>query len=310
MTNPSITHTHGYLIDTITVADWTESRTLMGVGDAELSVLYDDVIQIKAVSDSTGELEECWYSLTTPIAVSPIVYPKLLFRWKTSDPSLGFGAKIRIKYATGPTYQTVLGESSPEYSTTWKIGTADLLQDKGDITNIFFHAAEDAADNPNGTYYVYYDFLLIHAGTFTFPNVAHDLDFRPPPRYAIIPIPGRVGDITQNLGSELATVTCSCDLDRGDEAFTDTLVSKWKRPQGEETKTDYVNGEVFVEIAHRSYTEPFQWLDTGKHQFKVTLDDPVFRYAKTGTILDLLFREYRRSSASNETYVERFGLNL
>jgi len=170
---------------------------------------------------------------------------------------------------------------------------------------IRFYADEDAADNANGTSQVYYDFLLIHKGTFTFPNVAYGLDFTPPPRYATIPIPSRVGDITQGLGSESATVTASCDLN------IDNATNDWKRPQGTlSPKTDYVNGEVFMEIAHRTYTEPWQWLDTGTEQFKVTLENPVFRRMGKGHVLDLLFREYRLGCASNEYYYERFGLNL
>jgi len=167
-----------------------------------------------------------------------------------------------------------------------------------DLKYIRFYAAEDLLDNPNGTYYVEYEFVLLHKGTFTFPNVGHGLEFTPPPRYAVIPIFGRVGDVTQGGGSESATVTCSCDLDIGD----------WKRTN------DYVDGEVFCDIAHNTSSEPWQWLDTGYEQFKATLENPVFRRSVSGNkaqhILDLLFREYRLSDASNESYVERFGLNL
>ena len=83
-----------------------------------------------------------------------------------------------------------------------------------------------------------------------------------------------------------------------------------RRPQGARPKTDYGNGDVFKEISHRSYTEPWQWLDTGKEQFKATLETPVFRRMGDGHVLDLLFREKRVSDASNEYYYERFGLNL
>jgi len=146
----------------------------------------------------------------------------------------------------------------------------------------------------------------LYKGTFTFPNVGHGLEYTPPPRYAIIPIPSRVGDITQGLGSELATVRASCDLDIG----------TWKRLVANGySADDYVDGQVFDEISHRTYTEPWQWLNTGTgRQFKATLETPVFRYATSGNktthILDLLFREYRLSDASNESHVERFGLNL
>jgi hypothetical protein len=304
------TLTHG---DKYVLSDLINLRTNMDGDDAELSVLYSDVFRIKAVSDSVAELEECCYYFQPGITVDPDFYPKILFRYKTSvSPSGGFGAKIRIKYATGPTYDYVLGSAStPEFSTSWKTGTATLRTDKGDVENIYFYASEDDKAATNGTYYVYFDFVLFHKGTFTFPNVGEGMDFSPPPRYARIPIFGRVGDITQGGGSESATVTCSCDLDIGSETIDGVVVSKWKRPQGEKTKTDYVDGEVFYDIAHNSNSEPWQWLDTGTEQFKATLESPVFRRGGDGHhILDLLFREYRLSCASNETYYERFGLNL
>lgn len=184
--------------------------------------------------------------------------------------------------------QTVLSESS---STTWVIGSATLDADKGDLWGLSLYANQ-------ATGQVYYDFILVCKGIFTFPNCGYGLEFTPPARYAMLEPPGRIGDITQNLGSPSATVTIGCDLDIGD----------WKR------SGDHVDGEVFLDIAHNSRSEPWQWLDTGTEQFKATLDTPVFRRESNGNsvrrILDLTFREYRRSSASHASYVERFGLNL
>jgi len=202
---------------------------------------------------------------------------------------------------------------TPEYSTDWKVVSGDFLADKT-VQWLFFYAAEDEVDNPNGTYYVDYDFLLLHKGTFTFPNCGEGFDFSPPPRYAIIPIFGRVGDVTQGGGSELAVVHCGCNLDVGSETIDGVTVSKWMRPQGATPKTDYVKAEVFYDIAHNTYREPWQWLDTGTEQFKATMETPVFRKpvsgGKTRHVLDLTFREYRAGCGSNEQYYERFGLNL
>jgi len=164
--------------------------------------------------------------------------------------------------------QTILSESS---STTWVTGSATLDTSKGNLLWLWLYANQ-------ATGQVYYDFVLVCKGIFTFPNCGYGLEFTPPARYAM--------------------VTIGCDLDVGD----------WKR------SGDHVDGEVFLDIAHNSSSEPWQWLDTGTEQFKATLDTPVFRRESNGNsvrrILDLTFREYRRSSASHETYVERFGLNL
>ncbi|RLC88037.1 MAG: hypothetical protein DRJ03_04005 [Chloroflexi bacterium] len=242
---------------------------------------HDDYFKINITSSSGNKT----YYIEDNIGyVSPSVYTTFLYRYKTSDTNIK--AKIVAVFASGN--QTILSETS---STTWVKGSATLDTDKGSLTRIRLYANQ-------ATGQVYYDFVLVCKGIFTFPNCGYGLEFTPPARYAMLEIPARVGDITQNLGSPSATVTIGCDLDVGD----------WKR------SGDYVDGEVFLDIAHNSYTEPWQWLDTGTEQFKATLDTPVFRREADGNsarrILELTFREYRRSSASNESYVERFGLNL
>ena len=242
--------------------------------------MYDDYFKLDITSSGGNKVYYLWHS----VDISPSVYPKFVYRYKTSNTNIK--AKIEAVFTGGN--QDILSESS---STTWVTGSATLDTDKGGLQWIRLYANQ-------ATGQVYYDFVLVCKGIFTFPNCGYGLEFTPPARYAMLEIPTRVGDITQNLGSPSATVTIGCDLDVGD----------WKR------SGDYIDGEVFLDIAHNSYTEPWQWLDTGTEQFKATLDTPVFRREADGNsarrILELTFREYRRSSASNESYVERFGLNL
>jgi hypothetical protein len=90
------------------------------------------------------------------------------------------------------------------------------------------------------------------------------------------------------------------------------VVDDWKRPQGvaDASKTDAVRAQVFYQIAHKSSSEPWQWLDTETEQMKVTMEDPIFRRGEGHDVLDLVFREKRVSDAGNENYAERFGLNL
>jgi len=303
LTNPTITYGHGYLTDCDSATGWIEdaSPTLTSTS---LTVLYGDVFKITGTASAAAQKTYWEYDITN---ISTDVYSKFLLRYKTQEAAVGLGAKVELVFTSGTqiilntTFNTLLSKASGTI-------TSGKTLDK-----IRFYAVSDAACTAKS---VYYDFLLIHKGTFTFPNVAHGLEFHPPPRYAVIPIPSRIGDITQNLGSESATVTASCDLDIGKLSTTSSSItaSDWKRPQGQSTKTDYIDGEVFLDIAHNSHTEPWQWLDTGTEQFKVTLETPAFRRTITGNsathILDLLSREYRLSDARNETYIERFGLNL
>jgi len=313
MTKPTITYGHGKLEDCQT-AYTTRGDSADSLTNMSCTVQNDSWFKIKGDTNNLTALEWCYYQSAdlTSEAKSTSVYDKWLLRYRTSVSSLGLGAKV-VVVDTDDVPETIYG-STPQYSTEWKVVSGTFETVTEDLKYIRFYAAEDAVDNPNGTYWVEYDFLLIHSGTFTFPNCAEGFDFSPPPRYAIIPIFGRVGDITQGGGSESAVVHCSCNLDIGTETYGDETRSKWMRPQGIQNKTDYVKAEVFYDIAHNSYREAWQWLTTGETQFKATMETPVFRHpvsgGKTSHILDLTFREYRAGCASNEQYYERFGLNL
>lgn len=246
------------------------------------------IYEVEVSKNASGGKKTYWeYNLTD---ISADLYPMWIVRYKTSQAAVGVGAKVEVVYSDTST--EILFGSTPAFSTLWNIETGTLSSGSGlDVDKIRLYGLSDDICSAES---VYYDFVLLHKSSFTLPNVAFGMEFKPPPKYAVIPIPARVGDITQNLGSESATVNASCDL----------LIGTWTRTN------DYVPAEVFYDIAHNSSTEPWQWLTTGTEQFKVTLEDPVIRRQGDSKILDLLFREYRLSDASNETYIERFGLNL
>jgi hypothetical protein len=283
LTKPTITCGHGFCDDCskltgLTYGDWTETDT----GNLLTpTVTFDDYFHLtRAAGASEAYLSYPSEAGADNLGLSSTVYTVIYYRYQTSN--LDVKAKIVLIFSDATT-QTILDETS---STTMKTGFTYITTGKTiDHIRLYANAAV-------GT--VVYDFVLICKSIFTFPNTQYGSEFNPPPRYAMIPIPSRVSDVTQNLGSESATWTASCNLDKG----------SWKR------SGDYVNGEVFMDIAHNSYQEPFQWLDTGKEQFKVTLDTLRFPEHSDSHTLDLTFKEYSRSSKSNESYVERFGLNL
>jgi len=244
--------------------------------------------------------------------LSTTVYGKCKVRWKTSETLVALGIRVLLKFTTYDVAQS-FDQNVADGDAQWIIGPTDTI-----VSSIFTVTSETITTGKTldkicvfaydflsvATFTVYVDFMLIYVGDFLFPNCENS-GFEPNPKYAIISIPGRSGDQNQNLGSNDAQFHCVCDLDLSN------TTDDWKRPQGTLTpKTDYVAGEVFDEIAHRSYTEPWQWLDTGNRQFKAILEKPTFTYQGDKHTVELLFTETRVSSASNETYVERFGLNL
>jgi len=284
----SVTNNHGFLTDCDSLTGWSEAagKTLTSTS---LTVLHNDWFKITGTASAADKFTYWEYDFSN---IDASTYKKWIVRGKTSEPANGLGLKVEIVYAN-PSGTEILFGSTPQFTTLMKVwkGTITNSGSATQIDKIRLYAVSDAACSAKS---VYYDFAFLHAETFTFPNVANGLDFQLPPRYAILTPPGRVGDITQNLGTESAMVHASCNLN----------LSNWKR------SGDVVNGEVFYEIAHKSSSEPWQWLDLGDEQFKATLEEPIFRRQGKEQRLDLTFREYRLSDASNETYVERFGLNL
>ena len=288
---PSITHTQGFLDDCNSVTGWTIHDSGLG---ATLSVENDDWLKITGTPDAVGDEYTYWEKDITN--TDTVLHPKLLVRWKTYTPDNGLQAKISAVYDDASSTDTTLGFSSMTHW-AWKTTIIDLTAGKMlDKIRIY------ADDNPDGAAsyglcYVWFDFIMV-ANIFTFPNCQGGLQFTPASRYGASPIPSRMGDITQFLGSGSATVDSSSNLDIGN----------WKRT------LDTVNGEVFMDIAHNSFKEPFQWLDTGTEQFKATLDKPVFRRevngSKTSHMLDLTFKEYRRCNANLESYSERFDTQV
>jgi hypothetical protein len=188
-----------------------------------------------------------------------------------------------LNFAAGGS-QTVLAETN---STTWATFSETITASQN-LDTVDLYITDEIGQ-------VYYDFLMMHKGSFTLPNIAGGMNIDFPPSEAIIPIPGKDVDLTQHLGSHSAEVTLTSDLTQG----------TWKRTG------DTIDGEVFLDIHHNRSGEPWQWLDTGSHQFKVTVH-PKFRWvsrgAKTTRMLDLVMREYSLADKSGETYAERYGI--
>jgi hypothetical protein len=314
MTKPTvkISYGHGFCDDGNATTNWsTKVLTNMTDGQTSIAATNDDYFTVKGVCDSADD--ESVYFENDITNLAPTIYTKFLVRWKTSVASNGCGARVQLVFADNSTQDLLQAAAIPQFSTTWTVTTGTITTGSN-INKVRIWADDYPDDCPNGTYYVYVDCILLFKDWFTFPNTEFGTEFTPPPRYAMIPIPSRIVDITQNLGCESAIFTASCNLDIGKLLTTASAVveSDWKRPQGTDTKDidENMNGQVFVDIAHNSITEPFQWLDTGKQQFKVTLDTLRFPERSDSHTVDLTFKEYSRSSKSNETYVERFGLNL
>jgi len=229
------------------LTDWGEFRTNMVDADATLSVADNDILQIEAIFDGGAAVDENVYYEKDITDVAVADYPKYLVRWKTSGGSAAAQAKIQlVGDGGGPNIQTI----SLGYSTTWKESRGDVTVTDTNIDKIRFYADDELNETPNGTYYVYYEFLLLHVGTFTIPQW-DTCELIMENRDADVEIPGRVGDIDQYLGMKSPYIHMDGPMD------TNTA---WGTP----------DGEYMYKIHLRRFTEPWQWLTCDMGNFKVT----------------------------------------
>ena len=278
--------------DTFLISNWAETEN---GNTATIDTYVDDWLGI-TVSASAGANKLVHYSYpseatnhTSNLGILTTDYTKIRWRYICSTSSVK--AQIIAVFASGT--QTVLTATN---NVGWTVGSATLDTDKGVLDHIRLYAT--AAE---GT--VYYDFIQVYKGDFTFPNVVGIEDsFQR--RDATTGIPGMGGDSTQGLGTQSAEFDMTFDLTVSND------YNDWKRPQGTLAgKTDYKNGQVFWEIVHRAYIDPWVWIDTETDQFKATVS--IQREERRGDThtLTLHVAEVRESSANSEYIYQRLGMD-
>lgn len=228
----------------------------------------------------------------TNLGLSSTLYYKYRARFKTTS-----NAKARVDITfSDASSATVMSETASVGAFTTVYGGITTGKT---IDHINLYCCD-------GTGTVTYDFFEIFTDIYVLPNCTI---LEPPVMVndAVLDVPGRVGSVTQILGSQLMEVTMECDLDMEPAAVT------WKRPQASTPKTDYNNQDILLETHHRgSFYENWTWLDLGDPtmQFKARLVEMRPSYTGEAGKLRLVWREYRHGDAAGETVTERFGLSL
>jgi len=283
MANPTLTYgwLHGDDCDSKT--GWTLTNS--GLVDATHTVLLGDIFQLEGTCNDAGD-EFCYieYDLNPNITVGTT--DKFIIRYKTSVGSNGLSAKASLIFTVGT--QDLVASGS--FSTTWKVATSTITASKT-IDKIRFYAQDSPNAVDSGTYQVWYDFLLLHEDTFTFPHVAPGgIDVAFPERHVDIGIPGRGNPITQYSGAK--------------EPITITLKGNMMNP---ETwgGTKYPYGERFLDAWHLAKDDLFQWFTSDLIDCKVTVRRPVLRQASDSgaqRVWDLVLKQYSLSDIDDDTW--------
>ena len=262
---------------------WTEKGT--GDGDVATMTVVDSEyfkIDLTAVLGDASVYWEYPDSVgADDIGIDSTIYQLVLYRYKCSNPNVK--AKIEEVWSGGAV-KTILPETN---ATTFTYGTIIIDGTVGqDVDHIRLYAT-NAIGN------VYYDFVVLCEGTFTFPTADVEL-YLPQPTIANIGIPGRDGQILQNLGSELARVHITADM-------TPATTAEWGTPKGQR----------IYQICHHQSNDLWQWWEFPKHgvKFKACIESsPEISVTDTKMLLDLWLKEYKLGDACNsENYSERFG---
>ena len=149
--------------------------------------------------------------------------------------------------------QTILSKS---YSTTWT-EASETVTSARTVDKIWLYAESDAT---TGTDYVYYDFVLLHKGTFTFPYVSlggrsGGLRITFPNKVTTQEISGRDGDWDDQEGISNPLITLEGEIEAGTETWGNTV--KY--------------GEYLFEIWLHARTDPWQWFTSDMINCQVTL---------------------------------------
>jgi hypothetical protein len=274
--------------DVLLIADWAETESGLPCTPTNH---YGDYLRLDGTCDNVlDEYALYRHDLNPNIDTDDFGYA--LVRFKTSAESAGLQARVDFKFTVG-TQSVNLG-----YSQTWKTTLIPLTETKTlDKIDLF------ADDLPNtvaaGTFQVYYDFIVVFAGTWTLPKCNVNL-FLPKPQNPQLPIWGRDGGIEQSGGIPQKA-----------------RVHLWEEMTQEATGWGTPKGQWLYQINHELTNDLWQWLTLPSHtcKFKVTLDSDIqIPFVNRRLNFDLWLREYKLAPTSLkskisafENYSERFG---
>lgn len=270
MTAPTITFGHGLLTDcNEAAASWGEGYYYASTLTAPtITSLYDDILDLTG----TGTAANQQANFIRLFICESLTHTKYMVRWKTSDAAAGLGARVKLRFGAGE-YQTIVGSATPEFSTVWHVSTGTVTAPVATtaISAVILEAVSDS--NCGAGHHVYYDFILLHKGTFPFPSVSGKIHFESDNIYADLPIPSRIGNQTQYMGMNSPDIMLDGKIDVNtaycsDRQYTTKTLCEAAGKTWFTWGTPY--GEYLMLLMQQASADPFQWFTSDMVNCKVT----------------------------------------
>jgi len=245
LTLPTITYGVPWQTDCGDTSGWTIDD---GASTATLTVDDGTIFNINVTVSAGAKSVYCEYDFTD---ISSTAYGNIYIMYKTGDNNIK--AKVVLYFTAGT--QEVLAETS---NTDWTLANAEITTAKT-IDKIRIYATQATGD-------VYFHWIMIYKGTFTFPDFKK-CTVKFPLKKPVLGIPGRDTDVTQHLGRKNARITIEGDMQSGETWGSLTGASADSSPR---TYGEY----LYLLLRERKW----QWLTTDQGSFKVMLaeEGPTF----------------------------------
>ena len=210
----TITYKNGWVFDCESTTGWTETET----GVSATLTTDGDAFTITGTPSTAGS-DYAYYEYDLPDFISTL-YSTCIVRFKTSGASNGLEPVISfITSGAAEVNKTYLG-----FSTQWKTTTITLTGGNT-LSKIRLYADDNPDSLAAGSTSVYFDFVLVCKGTFTFPHVAPgEVRVNYGMIIAQLKVPGRHGDILQSLGQHTPEIILGGDVLEGEAWRLNTSV--------------------------------------------------------------------------------------
>lgn len=284
MTLPTLTYQHKefddfrYVDEAAFKAVWDENLVNMVGGDVTASIIDADILKLNVVFDQGATDEHVYYKLNFDDFLSN-TYKRYVMRVKTSHASAGAKAKVVLVFTSGNQEIVPL-----DYYSAWTAFSGQITADKT-VSEIRIYADDDGT---NGTFQVYYDFILLTKDIITLPDFVNNR-LHAQNVYVDLHPPGRLGEHSQYMGMKSPEIRLNGKMD------TD---AGWEGAAG-------ITGEALYILLKSAENDVWNWFTSDLLNCKMTVRDLNLNQeadSKSQRVWDMLLKMANISGGTSDNW--------